>query len=91
MPIATLPSLSAAALTAEPDAHGQAALLLTESLMHMLVQTNALKNVDAITTIDIAADVKVEVAEAAGESRGRMMESLRLLGVMRKSFEANDC
>ena len=90
MPRATLPSLSAAALAAEPDAHGQAALLLTESLIHMLVQTHALRNVDAITTIDIAADVKVEVAEAAGESRGRMMESLRLLGVMRRSFEAND-
>jgi hypothetical protein len=49
----------------EPDAHGQAALLLTESLIHTLVENSAITNVQAIELIRIAAEVKVEVATAA--------------------------
>ena len=39
----------------EPDAHGQAALLLTESLLHMLVENGELTNaqaVDVVHTLD---------------------------------------
>jgi hypothetical protein len=75
---------------AEPDAHGQAALLLTESLLHMLVENRGLTNAQAVDVVHTAALVKVEVAEAAGESRGRMLESLALLGRMEASFQANE-
>jgi hypothetical protein len=74
----------------EPDAHGQAALLLTESLIHMLVETRRLTNAQAVDVVHTAALVKVEVAEAAGESNARMLESLALLSRMEDSFQANE-
>lgn len=70
----------------EPDAHGQAALLLTESLIHTLVENSTLTNTEAVELIRIAAEVKVEVATAAHESDGRMRESLELLSKMASSF-----
>ena len=73
----------------EPDAHGQAALLLTESLIHMLVETRVLTNSQAIEVVRVAAEVKLEVAVAAGESNGRMRESLTLLSKMEDSFRAD--
>jgi len=73
----------------EPDAHGQAALLLTESLIHTLVENSTLTNVEAVQLIRIAAEVKVEVATAAHESDGRMQESLALLSKMASSFETD--
>jgi hypothetical protein len=80
----------AAPSVAEPDAHGQAALLLTESLIHMLVENGRLTNTQAVDVVHTAAVVKVEVAEAAGESRGRMLESLALLARMENSFQADE-
>jgi hypothetical protein len=81
--IPALPSKS------EPDAHGQAALLLAESLIHMLVAQNLLSLDQAVEIIQIAAEVKTEVAEAAGESKARMNESLALLATMSGSFESD--
>jgi hypothetical protein len=75
---------------AEPDAHGQAALLLTESLIHMLVENLGLTNAQAVEVVHTAALVKVEVAEAAGESKARMLESLALLSRMENSFQADE-
>jgi hypothetical protein len=75
---------------AEPDAHGQAALLLTESLIHMLVENRRLTNAQAVEVVHTAAVVKVEVAEAAGESRARMLQSLALLARMEDSFQADE-
>jgi hypothetical protein len=80
----------AAPPVAEPDAHGQAALLLTESLLHMLVENRGLTNAQAVDVVHTAAVVKVEVAEAAGESRSRMLESLALLSRMEGSFQADE-
>ena len=73
----------------EPDAHGQAALLLTESLIHSLVENNNLTNEGALDVIQTAAEVKAEVATAAGESRRRIGESLLLLSKMADSFGAD--
>ena len=47
----------------EPDAHGQAALLLAESILHALVETNTLSADQALSVIDTTCEVKVEVAE----------------------------
>ena len=74
----------------EPDAHGQAALLLTESLIHTLIENAAMSNQDAIQVVRSAAEVKVEVATAAGESNKRMKESLKLLDQMRRSLESDE-
>lgn len=73
----------------EPDAHGQASLLLIESLIHTLVDAKLIDTETAAATVHRAAEVKVEVAEAAGESAKRMNESLRLLQAIETSFEAD--
>jgi hypothetical protein len=73
----------------EPDAHGQAALLLTESLIHALVDNATLTAAEAVDVVTIAAEVKVEVATASGESQGRMRESLALLSKIMNSFAAD--
>ena len=87
--IEPVPGHTASPLVVEPDAHGQAALLLTESLIHMLIERSVLTTGDAIEVVRIAAEVKLEVATAAGESNRRMQESLTLLGKIQSSFEAD--
>lgn len=74
----------------EPDAHGQAALLLAESILHVLVDTSVLTNAEAISVVVAACEVKTEVATAAGESIGRMKQSLDLLNHMCASFRADE-
>lgn len=73
----------------EPDAHGQAALLLAESILHALVDTSVLTNAEAVSVVTNASEVKREVAIAAGESAGRMQQSLDLLMRMTASFETD--
>ena len=74
----------------EPDAHGQAALLLAESTLHALVENSTLTNAAAIDVVRVAAEVKVEVAEGTGESDGRMQASLILLSLIEASFESDE-
>lgn len=78
-----------AAAQLEPDAHGQAALLLAESILHALVETGALSLAEALSVIQTTCEVKVEVAEREGESSQRMHESLGLLLAMANSFAAD--
>ena len=73
----------------EPDAHGQAALLLVESLLHTLLERAVLTNADAIGVVECAASVKQEVAEAIGESVGTMQASLDLLSRIARSLRAD--
>ena len=47
-----------------PDPHGQAALLLVESLIHSLVETGSLSVEDAVSTIEVARDAQLDLAEA---------------------------
>lgn len=70
----------------EPDAHGQAALLLAESILHALVETQTLTIDTALSVIKTTCEVKREVAENTGESDGRMQESLALLEAIASSF-----
>jgi hypothetical protein len=82
------PQGESAAERQEPDAHGQAALLLAESILHALVETKTLSVAGALSVIQTTCDVKIEVAELAGESSKRMNESLKLLQSMSDSFAA---
>lgn len=70
----------------EPDAHGQAALLLAESILHTLVEKSVLTTADAVTVLHTAAEVKAVVATEAGEPRERMEASLDLLYRISDSF-----
>lgn len=85
----TIIDLAASVPTTEPDAHGQAALLLTESLIHALVDKSVLTIADAIEVIEIAQEVKMQVATLNGESARRIQDSLDLLSKMSDSFEAD--
>ena len=67
----------------EPDAHGQAALLLAESL---LVEAKALTRDQALAAVRAAVSVKQERAAAEGESETRMRQSLRLLDGIERSM-----
>ena len=70
----------------EPDAHGQAALLLSESLLHTLVERSILSVADAVSVVQTAAEVKLVLATEAGESEERMQASLDLLFRISDSF-----
>lgn len=73
----------------EPDAHGQAALLLAESMLHALVEQRLISVDEAIATVRSAAEVKEERAQAEGESKKRMEASLVLLEQIAGSFMSN--
>ena len=55
----------------------------------MLVDNASLTNAAAIEVLEIAAEVKVQVATEAGESDVRMRESITLIENIRHSFEAD--
>ena len=89
----SLPSIGDAtppALTLrEPDAHGQAALLLVESLLHVLIEKALLTNSEATDAVECASGVKREVAAAIGESDATMQASLDLLSRIARSLRAD--
>lgn len=72
-------SLDLIAAVAEPDAHGQAAFMLAESILHSLIEVGALTVEQAISVVSTALELKREFAEAQGESRVTMEKSLTLL------------
>ena len=72
-----------------PDAQGQAALLLIESLIHSLLDNGALTKDQAIEALDSAMQVKEESADEGKEPARIMQKSLALLQSMRLSVEAH--
>lgn len=69
-----------------PDAHGQAAMLLVESLLHGLVARSVISVVDAVEIVGIAAEVKEEIAFEMGDDTATMRKSLDLLESIRVSL-----
>ncbi|UVO49458.1 hypothetical protein M0208_02620 [Sphingomonas sp. SUN019] len=63
----------------DAGAHGQAALLLIEATLHALVEAKAFTVGEALSIVETAAEVKLDVAEANGESTASMEEALLLL------------
>jgi hypothetical protein len=72
-----------------PDAHGHAAILLVESLIHGLVARKVLSVPDAVEIVEVAADVKEDVASDSGESPANLQRSLTLLNAISTSL-SND-
>lgn len=77
------------ARNAEPDAHGQAALLLSESILHALVESSVLSQAEALAAVRTACEVKIEMAVLTDESSGRMHQSLALLNRIAQTLEAD--
>ncbi len=71
----------------QPDAHGQAALLLIESLIHDLVEKRVLTIDDALSVTTAACEVKEEIAASGIESNASAQHSLKLLRRIFTSFE----
>jgi hypothetical protein len=69
-----------------PDAHGQAAMLLVESLIHGLIERSALTVTEAIEIVEVASQIKTEVADALGDSPATMRKSLALLSAISASL-----
>ena len=89
VPIPTDVSSAASANVLEPDAHGQAALMLVESVLHKLVEMSVFSTAQAVEAVQSAAEIKVEAAVEAGESSGRMIASLVLLDKIRASLASD--
>ena len=74
----------------KPDAQGQAALLLIESLIHSLIDNGALTKAQAIEAIESASEVKEESASENKESKTVLRRSLALLEQMQISIESKE-
>lgn len=70
----------------EPDAHGQAAMLLVESLIHGLVGRSVISTADAIEIVEVASEVKAEMAIDIGEPPEPLRRSLNLLTAISDSL-----
>lgn len=79
---ATLPT----AKSGEPDAHGQAAMLLVESLLHALIAQSVLKLEEAIDLVGVAIDAKIEIAADLGNSDDTRDRSLALLTAIHQTL-----
>lgn len=73
-----------------PDAHGQAAMLLVESLIHGLIEQHIITVARAVEIVDTAAEVKAEKADDLGDSPANLMESLKLLEAISFSLGRDD-
>ncbi len=69
-----------------PDAHGHAALLLVESLIHRLLERSIISVGDAIEIVEAAESVQVDVAEAADGHGAPMWRSHALLSSIAASL-----
>lgn len=69
-----------------PDAHGQAAMLLIESLIHGLIARDVITAADAVEIVDIAIDVKVDGATDQGDSPASLRKSIALLDAIGNSL-----
>ncbi|WP_127145418.1 hypothetical protein [Pelagibacterium montanilacus] len=63
----------------EADAHGQAAMLLVECLLHRLIEKQVLSVEEAIDIIDVATEVKIETGTERGEMPATLQASIHLL------------
>ena len=59
-------------------AHGYAALILVESLIHGLIAKGAISVEDALETLDVASDVTSQIAES-GDGHSTMWQQCQAL------------
>ena len=70
-----------------PDAHGQAALLLAESMLHGLIARDLVPVAEAIEMIEIAMDAKLDIADSGSEASRGARDALQLLAEIKLSLE----
>jgi len=62
-----------------PDAHGQAALLLIESLIHTLIARSVITVPDAIEVVEVASEVRRDIGADRAEMDAALARSITLL------------
>lgn len=70
----------------EPDAHGQAAMLLVESLIHGLIAKSVISVADAVEIVGTAAAVQEDMVAECEDAPSAMERSLTLLGAIHTSL-----
>lgn len=81
------PNRARAAARPDPDAHGQASLLLVESLLHGMLEKGLLTVDEAVGIATAACEVKEEIASQAIESQATAQHSLHLIGRITASLK----
>jgi len=71
----------------QPDAHGQAALLLAESMLHGLIARAVVPLGEAIEMVEIAMDAQAQIADSGMENSRDRRDALELLAEIRLSLE----
>jgi hypothetical protein len=74
---------------AAPDPHGEVALMLCESLLHVLVEQHVITRETAIEAIDGIAELTREMAQT-GTRRMPRSSPVELIERIRESFAAKD-
>ena len=69
-----------------PEAHGQAAMLLVESLIHGLIARSILPVEEAIDIVTVAIDVQLDVSTDRGDHDDATNKSLAMLRAIRRSL-----
>jgi hypothetical protein len=69
-----------------PDAHGQAAMLLVESLIHGLIARAVISVADAVEIVGVAAEVKEEIGPELGDTPATLQKSITLLTAISASL-----
>lgn len=82
--------LTARAPARVPDAHGHAALLLVESLIHGLRERSILNRDEAIEVVETAIDVQADIADAADGAGATMRQAQALLLAIAESLRRDD-
>lgn len=70
----------------DADAHGHAALALTESLMHSLIDSSAIDLAEAQNAVSIAIDATVELADDLPTRPKALEQSISLLTNIKHSL-----
>lgn len=74
----------------EADSHGHAALLLTESLMHSLVDNSTMKLAEAQNVVTIAIDATAELAHEFPARPDSLERSISLLNDIKLSLGGDE-
>jgi hypothetical protein len=71
------------------DPHGHAALLLVETILHVLIAKSVVSVADAVELVDDAADVARTIAEEGADAHGAGGQSVTLLMTISRSLRAD--
>lgn len=81
------PNRVRAASRPDPDAHGQASLLIVESLLHGMIEKRLLTVEEAVEIMTSACEVKEEIASQSIESDDAAEHSLNLIARITASLK----